>query len=223
MITLLVLAVWFLAYSNGANDNFKGVASLFGSRTAGYRSCISWATLTTAGGSVAAIFLAQSLLKKFSGKGLVPDALTGEPQFLVAVAMAAGCTVILVTLLGFPISTTHGLTGALVGAGLVTGIRNVNFAALGKDFITPLLLSPLIAVVTGAVIYLVFRIARLSCGISKEMCICIGAETQVIPIPRASGVFAAEALPTLTIAADKPTACQQRYAGRFLGFNVAAV
>ena len=37
MITLLFLAVVFLAYSNGANDNFKGVASLFGSQTANYR------------------------------------------------------------------------------------------------------------------------------------------------------------------------------------------
>ena len=105
----------FLAYSNGANDNFKGVASLFGSKTCSYRTAISWATLTTASGSVAAIFLAESLLKKFSGKGLVPDVLTAQPEFLLAVALAAGTTVILATLLGFPISTTHGLTGALVG------------------------------------------------------------------------------------------------------------
>ncbi|MGH7947351.1 MAG: inorganic phosphate transporter, partial [Opitutaceae bacterium] len=66
-------AVCFLAYSNGANDNFKGVASLFGSRTCSYRTAISWATVTTFAGSVAAVFLAEALLKKFSGKGLVPD------------------------------------------------------------------------------------------------------------------------------------------------------
>ena len=34
----LFIAVCFLAYSNGANDNFKGVASLYGSRTCGYRT-----------------------------------------------------------------------------------------------------------------------------------------------------------------------------------------
>src|SRR5882672_12601433 len=33
MLALVLLAAGFLAYSNGANDNFKGVASLFGSRT----------------------------------------------------------------------------------------------------------------------------------------------------------------------------------------------
>ena len=35
----------------------------------------SWATLTTFAGSITSIFVAQALLKKFSGKGLVPDAL----------------------------------------------------------------------------------------------------------------------------------------------------
>ena len=72
---LLFLATCFLAYSNGANDNFKGVASLFGSRTCSYRTAISWATITTFAGSITSIFLAQALLKKFSGKGLVPDAI----------------------------------------------------------------------------------------------------------------------------------------------------
>lgn len=78
MTILLLIAVAFLAYSNGANDNFKGVASLFGSRTTTYRTAITWATLATFAGSVCSIFLAQSLLKKFSGKGLVPDALVGS-------------------------------------------------------------------------------------------------------------------------------------------------
>src|SRR6185295_11529473 len=95
MITLLFLATCFVAYSNGANDNFKGVASLFGSRTCSYRTAISWATVTTFAGSLAAIFLAQALLKKFSGKELVPDGLTTSPSFLLAVALGAGATVIL--------------------------------------------------------------------------------------------------------------------------------
>ncbi len=85
MTIFLIIAVAFLAYSNGANDNFKGVASLFGSRTTSYRTAITWGTLTTFAGSVSSIFVAQSLLKKFSGKGLVPDALVGSEYFLLAV------------------------------------------------------------------------------------------------------------------------------------------
>ncbi|MCI0540254.1 MAG: inorganic phosphate transporter family protein [Verrucomicrobiales bacterium] len=219
MIALLFLATCFLAYSNGANDNFKGVASLFGSRTTGYRNAISWATLTTGAGSIAAIFLAQSLFKRFSGKGLVPDVLTTQPEFLLAVALGAGATVILATLLGFPISTTHGLTGALVGSGLIAGAGNVNFGALGKNFFTPLLLAPLIAVAAGAAAYSVFRALRLSFGISKEMCICVGTETEIVPVPRPDGLFAAEALPKLSITASQSAICQQRYTGTFLGVN----
>lgn len=36
LATLIFLAACFVAYANGANDNFKGVASLFGSRVCGY-------------------------------------------------------------------------------------------------------------------------------------------------------------------------------------------
>ena len=219
MILFLVLATCFLAYSNGANDNFKGVASLFGSRTTGYRTAIWWATLTTGAGSIAAIFLAQSLLRKFSGKGLVSDVFTTQPEFLLAVALGAGGTVILATLLGFPISTTHGLTGALVGAGLVAGVGSVNFAALGKIFVTPLLLSPCLAVAAGAVLYSLLRTLRLSCGINKEMCICVGTETIILPVSQPGSVFAAEALPMVTVAADQPAVCRQRYRGRFLGIS----
>ena len=58
MFILLLCAVGFLAWSNGANDNFQGVASLFGSGTLGYRTALTWATVTTFAGSVASVFLA---------------------------------------------------------------------------------------------------------------------------------------------------------------------
>jgi hypothetical protein len=70
-LVLLFLTTCFVAYSNGANDNFKGVASLFGSRTCNYRTAIFWATITTFAGSIMSIFLAQTLLKtwpRFHGK-----------------------------------------------------------------------------------------------------------------------------------------------------------
>jgi PiT family inorganic phosphate transporter len=160
MLTLLFLAACFLACTNGANDNFKGVASLYGSGTTGFRTALGWGTATTLAGSLTPIFLAGELMEKFSGKGLVPDALTQSPHFLLAVALGAALTVLLATRLGFPISTTHGLTGALVGAGLASGDHAVNFGALGKNFVQPLLLSPLIAVAAGALVHLVLKAAH---------------------------------------------------------------
>lgn len=219
LVTLLFLAACFVAYANGANDNFKGVASLFGSRVCGYRTAIGWATVTTFAGSVAAIFLAQALLKKFSGKGLVPDALTTAPEFVLAVAAGAGATVLLAALLGFPISTTHGLTGALAGAGLTAAGSDVNVGVLGMTFFGPLLLSPLLAMALGAGVYLLCRAVRLRLGVTKEMCVCAGVEQRVVPLPQPNGVFAAQAVPVVSVAVAAPAICTQRYAGRVLGIQ----
>ena len=160
MLFLITFAVVVVAYANGANANFKGVASLFGSRTTSYRTAGNWAALTTAAGCVAAMFLAAGLLKTFSGKGLVPDALIAQPMFLLAVAASAGATGLLATRLGFPVSTTHMLTGALLGAGWTAG--EVNVSKLWETFIRPLLLSPVVAVVVGGVIYLLLKMLRLA-------------------------------------------------------------
>src|SRR6266404_7641949 len=220
MTILLLLAVCFLAYSNGANDNFKGVASLFGSKTTDYRTAIGWATVSTFAGSVAAIFLAQSLLKKFSGKGLVPDSLVGSEYFLLSVAVGAGATVILATLTGFPISTTHALTGAMVGSGWVAVGSQVNLLVLGRTFFLPLLLSPPLAVALGASLYLAFRWLRLRLGITKEWCLCVGEDQCVVAIPQPSSVPALQAAaPCLSACVDEQSRCEERYAGRFWGIG----
>ena len=119
ILALLVLTTLFVAYSNGANDNFKGVATLYGSNTTTFNTALWIGTLATLAGCIASVFLAEALVKAFSGKGLVPDAISASPNFLTAVAAGAASTVMLATVLGFPISTTHALTGALVGAGFV--------------------------------------------------------------------------------------------------------
>lgn len=215
LLLLTFLSVTALAYANGANDNFKGVASLYGSRTCGYRTALTWATLMTAAGSIAAVFLASALLKNFSGKGLVPDVLTQSPHFILAVAFGAGGTVLLATRLGFPISTTHGLTGALVGAGAVAGAGPVNFGVLGKTFVMPLLLSPLMAVAAGGGLYLVLKGLRIAAGIRAETCLCVGEEWRAIPDTRGGAV--ADSL--LTVSVDSTAACERRYHGDFLGIE----
>ena len=100
IIFSLMLTAVFLAYANGANDNFKGVATLFGSGTASYRIALGWACLTTFAGSLSAVWLSAKLVAVFSGKGLVPDALAATPSFLVSVGLGAAVTVVIATWLG---------------------------------------------------------------------------------------------------------------------------
>jgi len=221
MIILLFLATCFLAYSNGANDNFKGVASLFGSKTASYRTAIGWATVTTFAGSICSIFFAQTLLRKFSGNGLVPDQIVGSEYFLLAVALGAGLTVIIATLTGFPVSTTHGLTGAIIGSGIAAVGTQVNFQSLGKGFLLPLLLSPILAVILAAPLYLIFRFLRLRFGITKEWCICVGEKREVIPIPQPASVIEVQVAepPKLDVYVGEQSQCIERYAGSCLGIN----
>ena len=115
---LLLLAVVFLAFVNGANDNFKGVATLWGAGLSSYRQAITWATGFTFLGSITAIWLGSGLAAKFSGAELVGGATLKDMPFLIAVSAGTAATVLLAVKLGLPISTTHALTGALIGAAL---------------------------------------------------------------------------------------------------------
>lgn len=136
----LTLAVALLAYSNGANDNFKGVATLFGSGTTGYRTALGWATLTTLAGSCVALFLSGKLVKTFSGRGLAPDTVTRDSSFLLAVGVGAALTVLLATWRGWPVSTTHVSCGALFGLG--AAIREANWTMIPGIILSWLLTLP---------------------------------------------------------------------------------
>jgi PiT family inorganic phosphate transporter len=55
MLIMLCLAAVLLAYANGANDNFKGFATIWGSGEADYNTALGLATITTVIGAIAAL------------------------------------------------------------------------------------------------------------------------------------------------------------------------
>lgn len=216
MAIFILIAGLFLAYTNGANDNFKGVATLFGSGTSNYKRSLYWATLTTFLGSAAAILLSKGLVASFSGQGLVPNTLVQTPVFLFSVALGAALTVYLATLTGFPISTTHALVGGMVGAGLA-GSLGMNFEKLWTSYFLPLLFSPLVALVLTRLLYPVFQDLRKLCGVSGETCICVDGKDEIVEItPGGAAVLKSTGL-ALTI--DQLSVCQTRYQGTIVGFS----
>lgn len=221
MLPVIVIAVICLAYANGANDNFKGVATLFGSGTTNYRGALTWATVTTLLGSLTAVFLAGSLLKSFTGKGLVDQELAATVNYGAAVALGAGLTVLLATRIGMPISTTHSLVGALVGSGWAAG-STINFGELGSGFFFPLLVSPVLALAAALLLYPILTRARRRCGITSATCLCLGKETVEV-VPSTCRAVALERAEQLSVQIGDTVNCQSIYQGKMLGIDAATV
>ena len=190
---LILIAALFLAFSNGANDNFKGFATVWGSNTLSYRQALAFATLATVAGSLAALFLAETLVQNFSGKGLVADAVVNAPIFILSVACGAALTVFLATRLGYPVSTTHALIGGLLGAGLAQAGGDVHFDKLMQTFLLPLLVSPLLAAMLGASAYSALRLHK-----AEQDCVCVTEPA----IPAMAGGMARIAAPLWVVGSD---------------------
>lgn len=217
---LLTLAVVFLAYSNGANDNFKGVATLYGTGAASYRRALAWATAATLLGGLASIALAHGLMGAFSGKGLVPDELI-DPAFLTSVGGAAALTIFLATLLGMPTSTTHALTGALAGAALVAAPSTLGWGVLLTDFAQPLLLSPVLAVVLTTLFYLVLHRLRRGLGVRRQTCLCIGQQSpQPVVLTGDGAALLVGARSRTVVQIGTADRCVEQYSGRLVGVTV---
>ncbi len=217
-LVLLFAGMVFLAYANGVNDNFKGVATLYGSRTLSRRQALAWATLATMAGSLTAAWLATALMKLFSGKGLVPDVLIAEPGFTAAVMLGAAATIALASRLGIPISTTHALIGALAGSGLAATHGDIHWQPLLHNYIWPLIASPVIALAAAALLYQLLTRVRQRLGIGKDTCICIGEGR---PVPAPDGVVALQAgLPELIVDTNEHCRRIETYRGRLIGLPV---
>src|SRR5439155_10996063 len=133
-VAVLVLAL-LLAAVNGGNDVAKGVATLAGAGVTGYRTAIAWGAVTTLAGAIAAVWLGTAMTRLFSA-GIL-DA-TATPALAVAALAGAAGWVGAATLARLPVSTTHALVGALLGAGLLAAPHALRWPVLGGKVAVPL-------------------------------------------------------------------------------------
>lgn len=218
---LLLLCIGALAYANGANDNFKAVATLYGSSTLSYRASLAVATAAQLLGSVASVVLAGALLRTFGGKGLVPEGVVADPTFLLAVGGGAAVAVLLATRLGFPISTTHALLGGLTGAGLAIASNSFAWSALGPKFAMPLLISPFLALAGAALLYPVARSIGRRLGVDAETCFCVGEQVEPVAWTAEGALIAVRTGVRLTVA--ESAHCTSRYTGTLCGVTVQRI
>jgi PiT family inorganic phosphate transporter len=130
--------------------------------------------VTTAAGAMLAPLLAPGLIGMFKAKGLVPDAIAAAPAFMSSACLGAALTVAIATRIGMPVSTTHALTGGLVGAGFIAAGSDLNLGMLGKSFVLPLLIGPFAATLLAAIAALSMRWARLD----AEETACLDADVK---------------------------------------------
>jgi PiT family inorganic phosphate transporter len=223
-ITFIFLTTLFLAYANGANDNFKGVATLFGSKTLGYKKALAWTTFTTALGCGLAMFLAGELIIVFKGKGLVPDDVILMQNFPLAVGAGAAITVMLATFLNLPVSTTHALIGSLAGAGWIATEAGINWEKLSKAYFFPLVAGPILSIVLTYIVYLLFKKLRANLNIQQETCLCIGEK--VIATAQSHTMTKSDFINNFStsIALPEPLVaskayCRSSYSGQFAGIS----
>lgn len=227
MVMFALLAGVALALANGANDNCKGVATLIGGRVITRIKALRLAHATTFLGCLASVLVARGLVDAFQGDGILPAGMVGDRSLLAIVGAAAAATILLATWLRLPVSTTHALIGALVGAGLGAS-GAVLWGGLLSKFLIPLLLAPIVGGVVAGGAYRVLHRLRLALGVSEETCVCIGESRAWVPVRELAN--SAECDPSfgsgvsgVSVHFGREEECRQRYQGQVLGVSAASL
>lgn len=193
VVLLTIAAVLMLAFANGANDVSKGIATLAGSGRATYPQALAWGTLWTAAGAVAATALSTRLVTVFTSSAVV-DGVLAVSFFPLAVAAGASAWVLVASATGLPVSTTHALTGAIVGVAIgAGGIESIRWGSLLSGIAAPLALSPLASGVLG------YGLNGVASRIAHA---CVCAEDHVtLSVVHPNGTLAAQSAPNIVASA----------------------
>jgi PiT family inorganic phosphate transporter len=148
-IILIIVALTILfEISNGWNDSANAIATVVSTRVLSPFQAVAMAAFMNICGAFFSTEVAKTI-----GEGVVsPEAVTNA--VIVAALMTSFVWNAVLTRLGLPISCSHALIGALMGASVAYGgIDILNFAGLKKIFLS-LLISPAVGVLLG---YLVMK------------------------------------------------------------------
>ncbi len=211
--TLLILSAIMLSFANGANDVSKGIATLVGSGVTNYKKAIIWGTIWTIAGAVVAAFFALQMVKTFSVGGILKS--TGDLNhiFPIAVILGAFLWVAFASKTGLPVSTTHAITGALCGAGiLAVGFGGVTWSVLEKKVFLPLAFSPVAAL---GISWLFFPLIRSLSSRAERYCLCLEVNERILykPVLEKHGAAASIAqinpFPQATLIAGEKNTCSK--------------
>ena len=155
---LLILAIVFgvfMAWGVGANDVANAMGTSVGSGAITLKQAIIIAMIFEFAGA----YLAGGEVTATIRKGIIdPLTLQGTPEYLVygmlSALLAAGTWLLIASMLGWPVSTTHSIVGAIVGfAAVAISVDAVSWGKVGT-IAASWIVSPLLA---GMISYMLFR------------------------------------------------------------------
>jgi PiT family inorganic phosphate transporter len=157
-MTLLVLVClfgFFMAWGVGANDVANAMGTSVGSKALTVKQAIVVAMIFEFAGA----YLAGGEVTATIRKGIIsPDHFTDSPHLLVygmmSALLAAGTWLLIASLKGWPVSTTHSIVGAIVGfASVGVSVDAVNWSKVG-DIAASWLIAPILA---GSISFILFK------------------------------------------------------------------
>ena len=136
LIILAIVFGVFMAWGIGANDVANAMGTSVGSGAVTIKQAIIIAVIFEFAGAI----LAGGEVTATIRKGILDAALfANEPHLLVygmlASLLAAGSWLLIASSLGWPVSTTHSIIGAIVGFGVVGVVCSSSLVSLSFPFL----------------------------------------------------------------------------------------
>lgn len=154
---LSIFGGFLMAFSLGANDAANSMASAVGAKAITIRQAVFIAGIMN---FIGAVFLGAHVTATIS-KGIVDPAVLADPKILTlgmfSTLLTAGTWVLLSTLTGFPVSSTHAIVGGLMGFGVVAGgAEAVQWGKLTEIFLS-WIISPALGGLVAWIIYFMIK------------------------------------------------------------------
>lgn len=153
-IAMAILFGLFMAWGIGANDVANAMATSVGSKALTLKQAVIIAAVFEFSGA----YLAGGEVTKTIRKGMLDnDLLMSSPDLVIygmlAALLAAGIWLLIASRMGWPVSTTHSIVGAIVGfAAVGIGIDAVKWGKVGS-IVASWVVSPVMA---GFIAFLIF-------------------------------------------------------------------
>lgn len=149
ILVLVIISALIFDFANGWNDSANAIATVISTRVLPPLVAVAFAAILNFAGALVSTEVAKTI-----GGGLVAKELVTS-NIILASMLSASSWVIVCTLWGLPISGSHSLIGALVGAAAAgSGIDVINVGGVVKVFIA-LIASPLLGFIGGYILLVV--------------------------------------------------------------------